>query len=126
MTYRLLGLFGIAVAVTAGIAWLRASQPAEASPLRYLEVRLAQPEELSPRLQAADPLGSAWARHYEENLPARVARECGVRRFDVRSASDFFQAVDIPASDSTEALARCLVARGGGYLRLSVLNGGDR
>jgi hypothetical protein len=116
----------LAVALVAGIAWFRAPVSAEASSPRYLEVRLAQIEEVSPQLQGADPMGAVWAGHFRENLPAKTARACGAARFDVIDASDFHQAVQMPAPDATPALLHCMKARGGGYLRFATLDRQER
>lgn len=117
---------GLLVAVGAGIAWYRPPQAGEAGSPRYLEIRLAQAEELAPRLKAADSMGEAWARHFDENLPARAARACGARRFDALAASDFFQAVEIPASDATLSLVQCMEREGGGYLRFAASDRQER
>ena len=90
-------------------------------PQRLLQVRLAQVEELSPQLKAADPNGALWAQRYSENFPVRIARECGVAGFAVTAASDFHQAVEIPMPQENQPLIRCLTTRGAGYLRLSNL-----
>lgn len=116
MNLRLVSFAALLLAAGAGIVWFRAPRPAAAEPPAYLEVRLAQVEELAPALQAADPAGGLWARHFSENLPARTARECGAERFDVEAASDFHQAVRIPASAATPLLLACLRSKGGGYL----------
>lgn len=120
----------LAGALIVGGAWgasrlLTPADPVQA-PDMVLQVRLAQAEELSPQLKASDSTGAAWARRYEENLPSRTARECGATRFEVMAASDFFQAVRIPISQASEALLHCLVTRGGGYLRFSVMDAGNR
>jgi hypothetical protein len=117
MNLRLVGFVALLVAAGAGIVWFRAPRPAEPEPPAYLEVRLAQVEELAPALQVADPTGSVWARHFSENLPARTARECGAERFEAESASDFHQSVRIPASIATPLFLDCMRSKGGGYLR---------
>lgn len=89
--------------------------------IAVLRLRLALPEELSPQLKASDPTGTRWAQRHEQNFPALVARKCGVSRFEVRQASDFFQAVDVSGSEATEARLQCIVDSGEGYLRLSIL-----
>lgn len=114
----------MALVVAAGIAtaWFRAPGSAEPDSTSYLEVRLAQVEEISPQLRGADPTGSVWAGHFEENLPAKTARACGAGRFEVIHGSDFHQAVQMPAPDTTPALVQCMKSKGGGYLRLSTLD----
>ena len=86
---------------------------------QILQVRLAQLDELSSQLKDSDPDGSIWAQRYDENFPAKIARECGAGRFAVIDGTDFFQAVEIPLPQPDQALVECLTTRGGGYLRLS-------
>jgi hypothetical protein len=115
----LLGVAFLLVAGGAAIAWLRVPHSAEESPPAYFEVRLAQVGELPPQLQAADPAGAIWARHYEENLPAKTARACGAERFAAIAKSEFFQAVQIPVALATRSLVQCMKSKGGGYLRFA-------
>lgn len=118
----LIALVGLMILVGAAFAWLRLPLSAEAEPQAYLEVRLAQAEELAPQIQAADPLGTAWARHFDENLPAKAARACGARRFEAVASSDFFQAVQIPVGEAGRSLVQCMRSTGGGYLRFATLD----
>lgn len=126
MNLKLVSFAALLLAAGAGFVWLRAPRPAEPEPPAYLEVRLAQAEELAPQIQAADPLGTAWARHFDENLPAKAARTCGARRFEAVAASDFFQAVQIPVGDAGRSFMQCMRLTGGGYLRLATLDPKER
>ena len=114
-------LFAGAIVMICGLAACAQQAEGSGQVRRILQVRLAQAEELAPQLKAADPDGSLWARRYNENFPVRIARECGVTRFEVTAASDFHQAVEIPMPQENHALIRCLTTRGAGYLRLSKL-----
>lgn len=114
---------GLLVVVGAAAAWIGMPHRVQASPRTYVEVRLAQVEEVAPGLRAADPTGAVWARHYSENLPAKAARACGAARFDVLSASDFSQSVRIPSSDADRPFLQCVRRQGGGYLQFAKLEG---
>lgn len=117
---------GLLVAVAAGAAWLRAPEPADSSPQAYVQVRLAQTEEVPPQLRAADPMGTTWADHHSGNLPAKAARACGAARFDAVQGSDFFLAIQIPVAEASRPLLQCIRSKGGGYLRFSTFDGQER